>query len=85
MAEKQKKTWTSPKSNLSQALEEWSSISQSVKEEGKLAPDEKMLKEIEGILVELKSKLEEFSPPKPTSSATPQDSATQDSEHEALS
>ncbi len=64
MADKpQKKTWKTPQVHLSQALEEWSTISQAVKEEGKLAPDQKMLKDIEGLLLELKSKLEEFSAP----------------------
>jgi hypothetical protein len=64
MADKpQKKTWKTPQVDLSQALEEWSTISQTVKEEGKIAPDQKVLKEIAGLLLELKSKLEEFAAP----------------------
>lgn len=70
MVDKQKKkNWNKPQLQLSQAIEEWSTISQTVKEEGKLAPDQKMLKDIEGLLIELKSKLDEFSAPaapKPT-------------------
>ena len=64
MADKsQKRTWKTPHTHLSKALEDWSTISQTVKSEGKIAPDEKMLKEIEGLLLELKSKLDEFSAP----------------------
>ncbi len=64
MADKeQKKAWKSSQTHLSQALEEWTTISKTVKEEGKIAPDQRMLKDIEGLLLELKSKLEEFSSP----------------------
>lgn len=64
MADKsQKKTWKTSQSHLSKALEDWSTISHNVKTEGKVAPDEKMLKEIEGLLLELKTKLDEFSAP----------------------
>lgn len=64
MADKQpKRTWKSSQNHLSQALEEWSTISKTVQAEGKMAPDEKMLKDIEGLLVELKSKLDIFSSP----------------------
>lgn len=64
MADKElKKTWKSSQANLSQALEEWTTISKTVKEEGKVAPDQKMLKDIEGLLLELKTKLDEFSSP----------------------
>jgi hypothetical protein len=64
MADKQtKKTWKSSQTHLSQALEDWSTISQTVKVEAKVAPDQKMLKEIEGLLLELKTKLEVFSAP----------------------
>ena len=69
-----KKTWTSSPHQLSQALEEWSTISKTVKEEGKVAHDQKMLKDIEGLLIELKSKLEELSLPNPT---TPSEDAGQ--------
>ena len=58
-----KKKWSSSQFQLSQAVEDWSHITQAVKEEAKIAPDQKMLKEIEGLLLELKSKLDEFSMP----------------------
>lgn len=80
MADKpQKKTWKTSQNHLSQALEEWTTISQTVKEEGKVAPDQKMLKDIEGLLLELKSKLEEFTAP-----AT-QDSAVSKNENQEAS
>ncbi|MEY4617654.1 MAG: hypothetical protein RJB66_2614 [Pseudomonadota bacterium] len=64
MAEKnQKKTLKASGIHLSQALEEWTTISHTVKEEGKVAPDQKMMREIEGLLIELKSKLDELSTP----------------------
>lgn len=66
MADKHpKKTWKSSQSQLTQAIEDWATISHTVKEEGKMAPDEKMLKDIEGLLLDLKCKLEELSAPGP--------------------
>jgi hypothetical protein len=74
MADKHpKKTWKSPQVQLSQAIEDWSSITEVVKTEGKVAPDEKMRKDIEGLLLDLKSKLDELSSPaEPTVETAPQ-------------
>lgn len=64
MADKEtKKTWSTSQIHLSQALEDWGQITKTVKEENKIAPDQKMMKEIGVLLVELKSKLDEFSNP----------------------
>lgn len=66
MADKHpKKTWKSSGVHLTQALEEWTTISNTVKEEGKIAPDQKLKQDIEGLLLELKSKLDELSSPSP--------------------
>ncbi len=94
MAEKHhKKTWKGPQqSHLAQALEGWSHISQSVQIEKPVAPDQKLLNDIKGLLSELKFKLDElsFSPastPKQSSqninvvSPTPQEKTPAEKEH----
>ena len=86
MADKnQTKNWKSQNSNLTQALEEWTNISNEVKVEGKIAPDHKMLKEIEGLLIELKSKLDEFSTPKVKNDSSELSDHSDLSEHSELS
>lgn len=62
MADKNsKKGWRAPQSPLAQALEGWSHISQTVKEEKIIPPDQKMLNDITNLLVQLKTKLDELS------------------------
>lgn len=62
MADKNtKKNWNTSQSPLAQALEGWSHISQVVKEEKVVPPDQKMLNDITNLLVQLKSQLDELS------------------------
>jgi len=63
VAEKQqKKAWKAPQQgHLAQALEGWSNITQTVKVEKPIPPDQKILNDIKGLLTELKFKLDELS------------------------
>lgn len=86
MAEKKdaKPTWISTQSEISKALQGWDTVAQDIKVESKnspkLAPDEQMLKDIEGIIQKIKAKLDEFAPPAietPTSNDSNLDTPTQ--------
>lgn len=62
MADKQmKKSWNKKQSSLAQALEGWTHISQTVKEEKVIPPDQKMLNDITSLLKQLKTKMDELS------------------------
>lgn len=72
MNEKEIKTsWKSTQSEISKAIEGWATVTEQLKQEPKVAPDEKMLKDIEGIIQIIKSKLEEFAPPSTQQTSTP--------------
>lgn len=69
MAEKKdsKPTWMSTQSEISKAIQEWSNVTEEIKVESKvtpkIAPDQHLLKDIEGLIKQIKTKLDEFSPP----------------------
>jgi hypothetical protein len=73
MAEKKdtKPTWISTQSELSKALQGWDTVTQDIKQDNKvdsktsarIAPDEQILKDIEGIIQKIKVKLDEFAQP----------------------
>jgi hypothetical protein len=72
MAEKKdsKPTWMSTQSEISKAIQEWSNVTEEIKVESKvtpkIAPDQHLLKDIEGLIKQIKTKLDEFSPPTAT-------------------
>jgi hypothetical protein len=83
VAEKhQKKAWKAPQQgHLAQALEGWSNITQAVKLDKPIPPDEKILNDIKGLLTELKFKLDELSfipTEKISSSPTPLESTPEE-------
>lgn len=64
-----KPSWRSSQNHLSKALEDWSHISQVVKNENKIAPDQKIKNEMTELLLSLKSQLDEFASPNATKEA----------------
>jgi hypothetical protein len=69
MAEKKdaKPTWMSTQNEISKAIQGWADVTEGFKAESKVAPkaapDEQMLKDIEGLIQKIKAKLDEFAPP----------------------
>lgn len=66
MAEKKdtKPTWISTQTEISKAIQGWSDVTEEINVESKvtpkLAPDTQIFKDIEGLIKQIKSKLDEF-------------------------